>query len=759
MESNNEQEALYRKGIGLRGAGNTDEALQIFEELAAQGDFDAMICAGEILLQKEEPEADKKAFKYLLEAGKHTTSAYDHLCVCYGYGLGVKRNMPEAVRYANLALEHTPEEDINPGVYLILGNCYANGEGAIKDVCKAYRYLKMAEEQGLEEEAKSQLDVLCARYPFTEDGEIDLSVRKRSKWATFFAWVGILSSAFLSVMITLGSNEYGAALIGACLVVAYVLLLFWKKWGVYMLVGILVLAYMALICSGDNDSLNAMLWVVSRNTFWVIMILLLLQKRRTGYALAWNSLMGKRDDGRNSFRKFMDKFLQYGTGPEYSPESPQSKRLRIACYILTVLAGVLAIWSAIGIVRQEWEVVVEWNCFKNEGLLGFLAVVGFFLQFLPKMWQHTSYDTYIEYEDQYGNKKREKDYDVLTVTEGSLLMPLLSHFVLIPLIYGIMLYYLLMAGFAVLQSVMPYIIGALVLASVWMVYRLFVKTFARKYRVGLVGLIVWVFVHCYGGIIVLTDVGIPFSFGNSDIMSEKLEKRPFQKIVKVEDNVNLRKAPDAKSARLELYLYDYYEPELGWSDNPKSNRSKPARAKYLAVLGEAGDWYRAAYYLPDVGQCIVYVKKEFCKNVGQRALNFPAPEHEGQFHEITQGKYKGILLNWKLGMFDTQEFRIGKKYGDCIVYGYMCNFSRDDREDGLSRIEKINAVFGCKLYFDSKFFTEVAPYTFNLDLKKLASDKEVMDLIMSNLDHMDITDEYVYAVEGESDWFYLEWVD
>lgn len=758
MDSNNEQQALYRKGIGLLNAGNTDEALQIFEELAAQGHFDAMISASEILLRKEEPEADKKAFKYLLEAGKHTTKAYGHLSVCYGYGLGVKRNMAEAVRYANLALEHTPEEDINPGVYLILGNCYANGEGAIKDVCKAYRYLKMAEEQGLEEEAKSQLDVLCARYPFTEDGEIDLSVRKRSKWATFFAWAGILSSAYWTAAMY-SMNGYGAALVGACLVVAYVLLLFWKKWGVYMLVGIPVLAYMALICSGDNDRLIDMLEVATRYTFWVIMTLLFLQKRRTGYALAWNSLMGKRDDGRNSFRKFMDKFLQYGTGPEYSPESPQSKRLRIACYILTGLAGVLAIWSAIGIVRQDWEVVVEWNCFKNEGLLGFLVIVGFFLQFLPKMWQHTSYDTYIEYEDQYGNKKREKDYDVLTVAGGSLLMPLLSHLVLIPLIYGIMLYYLLMAGFAVLQSVMPYIIGALVLASVWMVYRLFVKTFARKYRVGLVGLIVWVFVHCYGGIIVSTGGDISFSSGNSSIKSEKLEKRPFQKIVKVEDNVNLRKAPDAKSARLELYHFDYEDPDLGWSDHPKSNRREPARAKYLAVLGEAGDWYRAAYNLPDVGQYIVYVKKEFCKNAGQRPLNFPAPEHEGQFHEITQGKYKGILLNWKLGMYDAQELRIGKKYSDCIVYSYMCNFSRDDREDGLCRFEKMNAVFGYKLYFASKFFTEVAPYTLSLDLKKLASDKEVMDLIMSNLEHMDITDEYVYAVEGESDWFYLEWVD
>ena len=173
MENNNiSEKALYEKGLNLMDNGNHDEALKIFEELAAKGKSDAMIYAGDIIIQKEITELQKKAFEYYLAASKTSKWAWGRLCFCYANGLGTERAYAEAVRYGNMVLEKNPEDEFLYPVYLTLGQCYAKGNGTRKDVCKGYRYLKIAENNGLECEAKPVLEELCNKYPIDsiEDG-------------------------------------------------------------------------------------------------------------------------------------------------------------------------------------------------------------------------------------------------------------------------------------------------------------------------------------------------------------------------------------------------------------------------------------------------------------------------------------------------------------------------------------------------------------------------------------------------------------
>ncbi len=158
--------------------------------------------------------------------------------------------------------------------------------------------------------------------------------------------------------------------------------------------------------------------------------------------------------------------LAYGEGENYKTDSSQTKIANVVHYAISAALFVVAVLAAWNIAHFDSSFDIEWNCFKSPTLYGTLCFAGFFLQFFN--WKHLSYKTYWKWKDpSTGKEYLERDRDMLTEVEGGFLMPLLGHVILAPMIYGALLYYLLMGGFALLQGFMPWALGILIFASVY----------------------------------------------------------------------------------------------------------------------------------------------------------------------------------------------------------------------------------------------------------------------------------------------------
>ena len=209
-----------------------------------------------------------------------------------------------------------------------------------------------------------------------------------------------------------------------------------------------------------------------------------MQKRKTGYAHPWNILTQRPYDGRGLFETLFSYVLQYGDGEEYKSESQKTKVANILLYVVLALLGAFCLYSAWTIVNMEFDFDIEWNCFNSPRLYGTLSFIGFFLQFFN--WQHFSFKTIYEWKDPYtGEKKREESKDMMDAVEGGILWPLISHVLLVPMLYGAMLYYVIMGGFAILQGIMPWLLGALCVASLYPVFNLMKRIPQRRFRFAL----------------------------------------------------------------------------------------------------------------------------------------------------------------------------------------------------------------------------------------------------------------------------------
>ena len=763
MEKNNLSEKdLYERGLKLMDDGKHDEALEIFEELAAQGNSDAMIYAGDIIMQKEIPELAKKGFEYYLTASKTSKWVWGRLCFCYANGVGTQKAYAEAVRYGNMVLEKNKEDEFLYAVYFSLGTCYAHGNGTRKDVSKGYRYLKIAEKNGFEEDAKLVLEELCSKYPFKEDGEIDLAIRKRSKLATLFIWMTILYNLGFSYVAWEYCHSLIFTIVSSLFFITALLLLLWKKWGAYMLLALPLVSIVTMVSGAyvEAKALAAFCLISGINNLTLVLLtLIFLQKRRKGYAVAWNSLMGKPDDGRNKFTKIFDFFFTYGVGPKFLPDSKETKWLKLACIILTLLLFVCSGLAAWAIKELEWNVNIEWNCFKSPKLYSALCVLGFFFQFFKGNWVHFSYKTYDVYLDDDGRPKKIKRHlDALDTIEGSFFWPLLSHLFFYPMIMGAIFYYVIMWGFSIIQGVMPYLLAVLVFLSAAFFFFISQKMLVRKYRIYLIGLITLCFVGSYRSILTNCDPNFSFPFGIFSTQNADSSDLPFKKIVKpTGGNVNLRMKPNVESPRLVRCMGDYGKPSLDWSDGPLESTQKPVKAELLHVVAEEGEWYKAIYCEEFVGADSVYVKKELCKDVKRTPLTSPAPEHMGEFYEIQDGKHKGMVLGWHWGWHGigmSQAFQIGRKIDGGYHFTHDCSFIESYEENA----ENIKFEDLTSLVFNKKFFVMNNKKQNCLDLKQVGSSTEMMDYILSNLDKMSEIDRYYYGVEGDSDW-HLYFVD
>lgn len=158
---------------------------------------------------------------------------------------------------------------------------------------------------------------------------------------------------------------------------------------------------------------------------------------------------------------------------------------------LTVCLGVLGIYTVYNVFTTdiEWGFKINWNCFKSP-FFPMLAVIGFFLQFFD--WQHTSMETWIGRKGPHDSDyKWEKSNDIMDSLFGGCLWPLLSHLLIIPCVYGAIMWYAIMGLLHILGKLSPFFITALAATVVFFFYKWANGFSGHKYRVAmLVGLTV-----------------------------------------------------------------------------------------------------------------------------------------------------------------------------------------------------------------------------------------------------------------------------
>ena len=493
-----ENKKAMAQAISLLLEQKAPQAEPILKELAANGDVEAKFTLAGLYLSggngivKNEAEC----IRLLKDAADNDNyePAAGMLSAIFYEGLGTQVNYAESALYAKKVTDDETN-DTEPWkgiVYNILGMMSATGNGITKNIPKAWHLLKFAIGLG-SADAEINLEKLGRNYPMTEDGEIDLSQKGRSKLLTFFLVICMLLSglAFYTQY-----NEYSVDMLLVMLTGTFTLTcllnLLWVPYSAYgflvfFVVGIISFIRNFISLFGDGSSLRPSTVAITLNGLGMVsfIMLMLMQKRKTGYAHPWNILTQRPYDGRGLFETLFSYVLQYGDGEEYKSESQKTKVANILLYVVLALLGAFCLYSAWTIVNMEFDFDIEWNCFNSPRLYGTLSFIGFFLQFFN--WQHFSFKTIYEWKDPYtGEKKREESKDMMDAVEGGILWPLISHVLLVPMLYGAMLYYVIMGGFAVLQGIMPWLLGALCVASLYPVFNLMKRIPQRRFRFALI---------------------------------------------------------------------------------------------------------------------------------------------------------------------------------------------------------------------------------------------------------------------------------
>lgn len=609
------------------------------------------------------------------------------LALHYCEGVGVKKSGPDALRYVKLA-SVSKEPDVWNSINLCKGLMYWTGLGVERDVPEAYRHFKEAQALDI---SGDYMKLIEESYPMTADGEIDLKQHKRSKWATFFLWITLVcnvlfyGTAITAGIVDAGSRmepmgpfmEYQISMNASGAIIEFILLLalyifvailpmfvlLWKRWAFWGMVGLFVvtsLAAISLLAGVEN------LYVAYVGAMWLgiffsyPLIFLTLLIRRRGYCTPLCALTGMRDTGVNPVRRLFGRILCYGEGDAYTLDARRTKLFSIYHYVGLGLIVLLAAWGAWGVAHNRFELGVEWNIFKSAGLWTFLSIIGFFLQFFN--WQHTSFDHVTEVTFNDGHKERYKSRDVIDVMEGQFLWPFISHLILIPAIYGAIIYYIIMVGLAVLGAVMPYVLALLVLGSAYFYYKGGRWLKQRKYRVGILVAMSLAFGTTY--ILLSGDASLPnLNIGGSYASASD------PRFVRCTANaVNLRERPDASSARLYAEASDsgrreFLMEDAGFFGDPRQLND----GEIVQVVSEAGDWYELV-----VDGVHVYAMKQFFAPIYPADIELGLEGNDWMNDLLVyyeSGKYKKQwIYNGYNEMDELQTFYCGKSHGKGILF-------------------------------------------------------------------------------------------
>lgn len=475
----------------LIGNEKDSQAVPILRELVANGDVEAKFALAGLYLMVQDGVTinEQECIRLLKDAADNDgyEPAAGMLSAIYYEGIGTRKNYAESATYAKMVTddETGDTEPWKGSIYNILGLMSHYGKGVTKNIPKAWHLLNFAATGLGSEDAKVNLAKLEEDYPMTAEGKIDLNRKGRSAWATFFLVISVLFSALATYMFY--TEGYGLATFSvAAFCLCCLLVLFWVPYSIYgitalLLAGVVNIAFLLLGNNSHSIGTDFQSLAFSMLVFPSVFVHFVLLKRKKGYAHPWNILTRKEYDGRGPWEIMTSSLLAYGEGENYKTDSSQTKIANVVHYAISAALFVVAVLAAWNIAHFDFSFDIEWNCFKSPTLYGTLCFVGFFLQFFN--WKHLSYKTYWKWKDpDTGKEYLERDRDMLTEVEGGFLMPLLGHVILAPMIYGALLYYLLMGGFALLQGFMPWALGILIFASVYPAHQSLGNFLDRRFR-------------------------------------------------------------------------------------------------------------------------------------------------------------------------------------------------------------------------------------------------------------------------------------
>lgn len=477
----------------LLGMLEEPKAETILKELVSLGDVEAKFTLAGMYLRGENGIAknEKECIRLLKDAAEndHYEPAAGMLSAIYYEGLGTRVNYAESATYAKMVTDdETGDTEPWKGIiYNIMGLMTMAGNGITKNIPRAWHLLRYAIGLG-SEDAQESLEKLQDNYPMTSDGRIDLMPRGRSKWMTFFLVMSILFFGLIAY--NMWNEDYrGTAVVAGGYALVCLLTMLWVPNSVYGILAYFVIGaigcplyfFNAVLGSGDTESIPpAFIGTFGGAALSASFIFLSMQKRKKGCAHPWNILTKKDYDGRGPWECFTSKLLEYGEGDAFKTDAKPTQIATGLQYVFALVLVAMSGYAAWGVANADMSMDIEWNCFKNTTVYVPLCVIGFFLQFFN--WTHLSYVTFWEWTDDLGKKHRERDRDMMTEIEGGFLMPLLGHLLVAPIIYGAMLYYVIMGGFALLQGVMPWVLAALTFASSYLAFRNMQKWIDRKLR-------------------------------------------------------------------------------------------------------------------------------------------------------------------------------------------------------------------------------------------------------------------------------------
>lgn len=240
-----------------------------------------------------------------------------------------------------------------------------------------------------------------------------------------------------------------------------------------------------------------------------------------------------------------------------------------AVVVLTVVLGLLGVYTVYTVFTTdiEWGFKINWNCFKSP-FFPVLAVIGFFLQFLN--WQHMSMESWIGTKGPNDSDyKWERNHDIIESMFGGCLVPLLSHLLIIPCLYGAAMWYAIMGLVHVLGKLSPFFITALVAALIFFYYRWTTGFSAHKYRVVMLLALTIVAAAVLGG--------TAYYMRNPSSISSSSETIGLSSIGTCHisgTGVNLRQGPGTEFNKIGVQV--------------SSGESYP-------LLGEEGDWVKIDY--------------------------------------------------------------------------------------------------------------------------------------------------------------------
>ncbi|PTN08089.1 FISUMP domain-containing protein [Mangrovibacterium marinum] len=137
----------------------------------------------------------------------------------------------------------------------------------------------------------------------------------------------------------------------------------------------------------------------------------------------------------------------------------------------TVFVSLAAIATAVFIILSLAEVDfhIEWNMFDSS-LSTPLLIIGFIIGLGQKVGV---WESIIVYKDSFGNiTKVEKNHDLVDNIFASLIMPLITYLVIIPVAIAAMIYYPLMFLLDLFGQLFPFFISGFILSSIYLFYKL-----------------------------------------------------------------------------------------------------------------------------------------------------------------------------------------------------------------------------------------------------------------------------------------------